>query len=285
MEIISVRVGSHSQTPAVNIENPSQVNATLENINIQTGGGTDTSDATAVAEDIMKDKTAYVGLGKVTGTFTLNSEISSQNTLIANIKEALKGKAASGGGSPAEYTRVDCVKFTGDQIVDTGIICTQDSKIRILYTKDSSDAMYMYGVVNSDNTASVTAYMTSGGGSWRFGNKYSAKAITSNEELVHTAIVTKNSIIRGEHIASLSSVNEFETIGTLLIGAVRNADGSVANAQFIGKVLCFEIWQGEEQVLKLVPVVNKDGVYGFYDEISETFFESITDTPLGGGNF
>lgn len=38
MEIISVRVGSPSQTPAVNIENPSQVNATLENVNIQTGG-------------------------------------------------------------------------------------------------------------------------------------------------------------------------------------------------------------------------------------------------------
>lgn len=38
MEIISVRVGNPSQTPAVNIENPSQVNATLENVNIQTGG-------------------------------------------------------------------------------------------------------------------------------------------------------------------------------------------------------------------------------------------------------
>ena len=38
MEIINIRVGSPSQAPNVNVENPSQVNVTLRDVNIQTGG-------------------------------------------------------------------------------------------------------------------------------------------------------------------------------------------------------------------------------------------------------
>ena len=194
---------------------------------------------------------------------------------------------AKGGGDssfPAGYARADYIRFTGEQIVDTGVVCTQNTKIRMLFTRDSDDSMYMYGVVNSDNTASVTAYMTSSGGSWRFGNKYSPKAIVANEELVQTAIVTKTGFIRADDTASISGVTDFETIGSLTIGAVRNADGTVAAAQFIGKILFFEMWDGSTKVLKLVPVVSTDGVYRFYDEVSGTFFDSITDTPLVGGN-
>ena len=217
----------------------------------------------------------------------LDEELTEQDALIEQIKAALQGKAAGGGGDsglPAGYARADYIRFTGEQIVDTGIVCTQNTKIRMLFTRDSDDSMYMYGVVNSGNTASVTAYMTSSGGSWRFGNKYSAKDIVANEELVQTAIVTKTGFIRADDTASISGVNDFETIGSLTIGAVRNADGTVATAQFIGKILSFEMWDGSTKVLKLVPVVSTDGVYRFYDEVSGTFFDSITDTPLEGGN-
>lgn len=45
--------------------------------------GLDTSDATAIAEDIMSGKTAYVNGEKVTGTFTIDAEVEQQNTKIA----------------------------------------------------------------------------------------------------------------------------------------------------------------------------------------------------------
>ena len=61
-------------------------------------GGVNTSDATATENDIMLGETAYVATGKVTGTFTIDNEVTEQTDLIASIKTALSGKAA--GGTP-----------------------------------------------------------------------------------------------------------------------------------------------------------------------------------------
>ena len=191
---------------------------------------------------------------------------------------------SGGGGSdlPAGYERVNYIRFNDAQIVDTGVICTQDTKIRVIFTRESSNAMYMYGVVNSGNTASVTAYL-SNSGAWRFGNKSISRTIETDDELTQVAIVQKSSIKMIGYTGSLTSVNDFETIGTLLIGSVRNANGSVGAAQFIGKILLFEMWQGEDLALQLIPVIGEAGDYRFFDCVSGVFHDSITDTPLDGG--
>lgn len=242
----------------------------------------DTSDATAAADEIFLGETAYADGEKVTGTFTLAAEMTEQHSLITQIRQTLEEKAA-GGGVP-EYTRVGYIRFTGEQIADTGIVCTQDTKIRIVYTRDSDDAMYLYGVVNSGNTASVTAYLSGNGGTWRFGNKSAAATIATDEELVQCAIVSKAGFIRPHLAQNLSGVNAFETIGSLILGAVRNADGTLASPQFVGKVLLMEMWQGTELVLQLVPHVTADGVYGFLDSVSGEFQPSMTEVPFEGGN-
>lgn len=63
-----------------------------------------TADATATAADILKDKTAYVGDKKVVGTHecepaeNLDTELSTQDDLIAQLATALEGKAGASGG-------------------------------------------------------------------------------------------------------------------------------------------------------------------------------------------
>lgn len=192
-----------------------------------------------------------------------------------------KGGGGSVEGIPGGYTKVDYIQFNDLQTVDTGIICNQDTKLRVVFTRESTAQRYMYGVTDDSNLKSVTAYL---GGTWRFGNKSASKGgyVNANNDIIYTVIVNKNQIHVPNNNSTLSGVNDFETDGTLLLGACR-VNGAVQSAQFIGKIFFFELWQGDTRVLKLVPVTDGT-VFRFWDDVGKKFLDSITDTPLDGGN-
>lgn len=222
--------------------------------------------------------------GNGTAPEDLDSVLTEQESLIAELQDTLRGKASGGGGGdsdlPAGYRRADYILFTGEQIVDTGIIGNQNTKIKLAFTREKSSQHYMYGVASSNNAASITAYM---GGSWRFGNKSASKTPQTHADMIYSGLVDKANVIITGSSSAIGGVTEFETVGTLLLGACRNSDGTLGAPQFVGKIPFFAMWEGDEQVLKLVPVT--DGItYRFFDMVSQEFFDSITDTPLGGGD-
>ena len=246
------------------------------------------SKMTALADQVrtLSGGTGVLGIDAMTNAVKGgNDEISGQSDLIAQISAVLEGKAAPGGGGgdtdlPDGYKRVDYIQFSDEQVVDTGIVCNQNTQIQLVFTREKSSQHYMFGVASSDNTASVTAYL---GGSWRFGNKNATKTLTASADMIYSALVNSSEVTITGSKSGISGVNEFETIGSLLLGTCRSSRGEVASPTYAGKILFFAIWQGTEQVQKLVPVVSADGLYRFYDMVTKTFFDSIT-TPLGGGN-
>lgn len=194
--------------------------------------------------------------------------------------------ATGGGGGdpdlPEGYRRCDYIQFKGTQWVDTGIIGNQNTQINVSFTWENSTQRHLFGCTSADNTASITSYMN---GSWRFGNKSASKSFSLKDpRLSYTALVNNTMISTVNSKSAISGVNDFETVGTLLLGGARDSDGTLPAVGITGKVFYFTLWQGEEQVLKLVPVVSADGVYRFFDLISKNFFDSITSSPLGGGN-
>lgn len=94
-----------------------------------TPGGVDLPELTneGTDSDLMKGKQMISGAGvAVTGSFTLDSELSEQDSLIDQIKTALAGKAVGGGSSepdPSElYQRVEYITSDGEAYTLTDFI-------------------------------------------------------------------------------------------------------------------------------------------------------------------
>lgn len=181
------------------------------------------------------------------------------------------------------YTPVNYIQFSGSQHLDTGIVCNQNTRIEVVFTRESSSAMYMYGVRNSSNTASVTAYL-SNSGAWRFGNVYRNFTLSVGENDIHSMRVDKNGYLyNGSEYNFVGTLNAFTANVTLTLGSARGTSGGLGSPQFIGKIYSFKMYFGDEVILNYVPCINVEGVYGFYDSVTKTFKPSMSTTAFTGG--
>ena len=217
------------------------------------------------------------------------SNLESNTTGLEEILQAVNDlpQAGSGGGNvddgvlPIGYTLVPSIKFTGEQAIDTGIVCNQNTKIKVVFTVEENKGMYIYGVASADNLTSLTAYRSENGGRWRFGNQNIVLTTQVDEDIIWGVQVDKTQIVRCNVTSSFGTVNDFTTSGTLMLGGGRLADGTIEETtRLVGKIIAFELYNGDEIVRSFVPCKNTDGVCGFWDNISEQFFTTISDTPL-----
>lgn len=184
------------------------------------------------------------------------------------------------GDLPAGYTRLEYVRFTREQTVDTGIAPDYNTQIEVVFVKTQSSAMYLYGVRTSGNTASVTAYLTSSG-AWRFGNQ--SRNLTLSANVKHTTIHNKSGINVDGTLTSYSTTpSSFTAPYALTIGSGRTTAGEYGDPTFVGKIYDFKMYDGSTMTAEYIPCRNPSGVYGFWDKVSRAFKGSVTGTPLEG---
>ena len=183
------------------------------------------------------------------------------------------------GDPPAGYTPLEYIQFTGEQTIDTGIVPDYNTTIEVTFQKDSSAAMYLYGVRSSNNTASVTAYLNNNG-AWRFGATYRTFTYSANTK--HTVKQSRTGIIsNGTSYAYNNTVTDFTAPYTLTIGSARTTSGGYGDPSFVGKLYGCKIYDGDVLIAEYISRKNTSDVCGFWDKVSGTFKTSVTGVDLG----
>ena len=171
-----------------------------------------------------------------------------------------------------DYEPIDYVTFNADKLFDAGII-KSTYKIEVLFERtDTSGTPYLYGIVTSPHTASVTAYLTSSG-SWRWGSSY--RGFTSNTTKMYKVEISNGTFVGDFTSASFTKSSAFTTSDTLVVGGYRGTSGATTK-QYRGYLYYFRIKEGDNVIADWYPCKRKsDGVEGFWDCVTQTFVEPI----------
>lgn len=170
-----------------------------------------------------------------------------------------------------EYEYIPYVTFAKNKLYDLGIV-KSTYQLEVMFARnEKSTTPYLYGCVTSPHTASVTAYMSSGG-AWRFGSSY--KGLTTNNTLIHRTIIS-NGKTEFDFASGTFAKSTFTTPNTVVLGGVRAASGSLTK-NYQGKVYYFKITEGSSVILDWLPCRRKsDGVEGFWDCVTQAFVEPM----------
>lgn len=176
---------------------------------------------------------------------------------------------------PKEIVLIDYLQFNADMVFDTNVVCTQNTKIEIEFTRESSGSRYLYGVRTSDNTASVTAYLASSG-AWRFGNVYRNFTLSEGVSNIHSMTVSKDGyLVDGGKYSFVGTLKNFTANATLTLGSARTTSGALSSPTFIGKVYSFKMYDNDNLILDWQPCMF-NGKYGFYNRVKQAFVEQIS---------
>lgn len=172
----------------------------------------------------------------------------------------------------SDYELLEYTTFNADNLYDLGIV-KSTYELEVLFQRSESKATpYLYGCATSPHTASVTAYLSTGG-SWRWGAYYKGIG-TSNLNEWRVRMKNGNALYNGT--SSNFTKSTFTTPDTVVLGGYRTASGSLVKG-YKGKVFYIRISEDGEYLKDWYPCKRlSDGVEGFWDCVSQTFIEPMS---------
>lgn len=171
----------------------------------------------------------------------------------------------------ADYEAIPYVAFAKNKLYDLGIV-KSTYELEVMFARSEKSATpYLYGCVTSPHTASVSAYLSSGG-AWRFGTSY--KGLSTNNTFINRIIIS-NGKTNFNFAAGTFTKSTFTTPDTVVIGGYRAASGALTK-NYQGKVFYIRITEGDTPIIDYYPCKRlSDGVEGFWDCVTNTFIEPL----------
>lgn len=134
-----------------------QIQTAVDNLP-EANGGADTSDATATADKIFLNETAYVDGEKITGSFTIDSELSAQDDLLTQLRNAMTGKAAGSGSGqivPLNVSKSGTYEASSYIPLDTEIqfkdVITEQQLVELYNQLEAFDNALIDGSISGSN--------------------------------------------------------------------------------------------------------------------------------------
>jgi hypothetical protein len=170
-----------------------------------------------------------------------------------------------------DYEVIDYVTFAKNKLYDLGIV-NSNQTIEVLFARsEKSSTPYLYGCITNPHTATVSAYLSSGG-SWRFGSSY--KGLNTNNTFINRVLVS-NGKTEFNFAAGTFTKSTFTTPDTVVLGGYRAASGALTK-NYQGKVYYIRISENGEYILDWYPCKRlSDGVEGFWDCVTQQFIEAV----------
>lgn len=209
--------------------NTTQLELLLQKVNElpEAGGGTDTSDATVTSDEIFAGETAYGAEGKITGTFTIQNELTEQNDLISQIATLVATKANPQGGtdtSDATATAGDILSgktayAKGSKV--TGTIATKTSSnltasgatvtvpagyYATQATKSVATVTQATPSVSINSSGLITASATQSAGYVSAGTKSGTKQLTAKGATTYTPSTSNQTIASGTYLTGTQTI-------------------------------------------------------------------------------
>ena len=179
-----------------------------------------------------------------------------------------------GGGTttlPVGYVPVEYITFSGTQVIDTGLKIKKGYEIQTkFYPTDTGK--YVYGALSSGNSKTVSGYVSTAGGNWRWGNKAISKTMSLNS--TYTIVQNASALTVNGVPDAYETQDNFETSVTLSIGKAHSASGGTSydTSGFKGRMYWFTIRDDNGNVVYHgVPVKNTaNNQYGLCNIIDGT---------------
>ena len=167
-----------------------------------------------------------------------------------------------------EKAFVDAIELKGYQFIRTGIVPNQDTRVVISFKTNTFNDAALFGARESTSLNKFGVFLTNSTTiHGQFNTESTAAAVDDYSSLDVTLELSKNGLMRDGVVIAEYMEAEFSAPCEMTVGTI-NTNETLDTRYFKGLIYKVEVWQGEEQLLDLIPCVDEQIQPCFYDTLT-----------------